>query len=128
MKIAIAGASCFIGKKLAQAASNKNWDVIAIVRDKAKLSNNLSALQNVHVIECNMDEYESLGNKLRCVDCFIYLTWDGRRGEARNDHIRQEHSYRCGMAAVKSVIANGCKKIVTVGSQAEYGLNVYISQ
>lgn len=123
MKIAIAGASCFIGKKLVQAAVNKKWEILAVVRAGSREIQYLSSLSNVTVIQCNMDEYSELGSMTGRVDCFVYLTWDGTRGEARNEYLRQKHNYDCGMAAVRSMLEVGCKTVITAGSQAEYGLN-----
>ena len=123
MKIAIAGASCFIGKRLVQAAVDKAWEVVAVVREGSREIPYLSSLANVSVVQCNMDDYGSLGSMTGAVDCFVYLTWDGTRGEARSDCERQKHNYDCGMLAVKSVLDAGCKRVITAGSQAEYGLN-----
>ena len=123
MKIAIAGASCFIGKRLVQASINKDWEVVAVVREGSREIPYLSSLPNVSVVQCNMDDYGSLGSMTGAVDCFVYLTWDGTRGEARNDYERQKHNYECGMAAVRSVLDAGCGRVITAGSQAEYGLN-----
>lgn len=123
MKIAIAGASCFIGKRLVQVAVDKAWEVVAVVREGSREIPYLSSLANVSVVQCNMDDYGSLGSMTGAVDCFVYLTWDGTRGEARNDYERQKHNYDYGMLAVKSVLDAGCKRVITAGSQAEYGLN-----
>lgn len=123
MKIAIAGASCFIGKRLVQASINKDWEVVAVVREGSREIPYLSSLPNVSVVQCNMDDYGSLGSMTGAVDCFVYLTWDGTRGDARNEYERQKHNYECGMAAVRSVLDAGCGRVITAGSQAEYGLN-----
>lgn len=123
MKIAIAGASCFIGKRLVQTAVDKNWEIVAVVRKGSRDIPYLSSLPDVNVVQCNMDDYSRLGIMAGAVDCFVYLTWDGTRGAARNDYGRQKHNYDCALSAVSSMLDAGCRRVITAGSQAEYGLN-----
>lgn len=121
MKIAIIGASSFIGKNLVKHLSKKDWQIIAVVRNKELHKNLFLENNNVTLLECDMKDYADLGNLIGHVDCVVYLTWNGTRGDARADFIRQKENYEQSMIAIKSIVNAGCKKILTAGSQAEYG-------
>ena len=121
MKIAISGASSFIGMRLIKDIDTRNWDIIAVVREKSKSIPELQSFSNVEIVECNMEDYHSLGEKIGRVDCFMHLSWNGTRGEDRANEKMQLLNYNYGLAAVESMINAGCKRIVTAGSQAEYG-------
>ena len=121
MKIAIIGATSFIGKNLIEKLNSSNFDIMAVVRENSTKKEAIISQSNVNILECNMENYNSLGNKLGHVDCLVYLTWDGTRGSDRDNTLKQQQNYILGMEAIKSVIHTGCSKIITAGSQAEYG-------
>ena len=122
MRICIAGADCFIGIPLVKAFANTGNDIVAVVRD-GKVDNSLfDSSHNVEIIPLDFKKYEKLGDIVGSVDCLIILTWIGTRGEARQNKNLQRENYEKISKAIKSVIANGCKKVLTAGSQAEYGL------
>lgn len=117
--LVITGATSFIGKAVVKAA--KNWNVVAVVRRNSNKTDDLRAMPNVHIIELNMDEYETLGEKANAADCFLYLSWSGTRGADRMNHEVQKRNYEYGAKAISSMVESGCKRVVTAGSQAEYG-------
>ncbi len=121
MKIAIIGASSFIGQNLIKHIKNKNWQITAVVRNKKSYQDVFSKYNNVTLLECDMKDYANLGKLIGYVDCTVYLTWNGTRGEARADFERQKNNYVQSMVAIKAIVEAGCKKIITAGSQAEYG-------
>ncbi|AXL22085.1 NAD-dependent epimerase/dehydratase family protein [Megasphaera stantonii] len=120
-KIAIIGATSFIGRNLIEPLVKDDWDVVAVVRTNSVKRGYLERFSNIKILECDMSEYDKLGNLLGPVDCSIYLTWDGTRGQERSNYELQLKNYTQGMLAIQSIIENGCKKILTAGSQAEYG-------
>lgn len=122
MKIAVSGATSFIGKKIIERASMLGWSTVAIVRENSRNTLNVELLPNTQIVDCDLLDYKYLGEKTGSVDCFIHLAWDGTRGNARNDEKRQRDNYNWGIAAIESMVNQGCKRIVTAGSQAEYGL------
>lgn len=121
MKIAITGANSFIGIKLIEQIRFIGWDIIAIVRPNNSMIPELLSIQGVTVCECSMDNYKDIGRKLGHIDCLVHLAWNGTRGESRQDISKQMNNYLYSMELIKSIIDYGCKKIVTAGSQAEYG-------
>lgn len=123
MKIAITGANCFIGKRLVEYASKKDCHIVAVVRKGNLQRAELESMKNVSVVELNMEDYEKLGSMLGTVECFVHLAWNGTRGESRLNELQQKENYEYGMKAIISMVEAGCKRVVTAGSQAEYGIN-----
>lgn len=122
MKICITAANCFIGLPLVKKASSIGWEVIAVVRVGNKQKEYIASIPNVKVIELNLEDYGRLGETVGSVDCAVLLTWNGTRGNTRMDEKLQESNYLYNMEAIKSLVENGCKRIITAGSQAEYGI------
>lgn len=122
MRICIAGADCFIGIPLVKAFANTGNDIVAVVKDGNVDNSLFDSGHNVEIIPLDFKKYEKLGDMVGSVDCLIVLTWIGTRGEARQNKNLQRENYEKISKAIKSVIANGCKKVLTAGSQAEYGL------
>lgn len=123
MKICITAANCFIGLPLVKKAAELGWEVIAVVRVGNKQKDFIATIQNTKVIELNLEDYDQLGALVGPVDCAVLLTWNGTRGKARLDDELQKTNYENNMKAVKSLIDYGCKRIITAGSQAEYGIS-----
>ena len=123
MKICITAANCFIGLPLVKKAAELGWEVIAVVRVGNKQKDFIGTIQNTKVIELNLEDYDQLGALVGPVDCAVLLTWNGTRGKTRLDDELQKTNYENNMKAVKSLIDYGCKRIVTAGSQAEYGIS-----
>ena len=70
MKIIITGATSFIGLHLMQYLLDEGHEVIAVCR---KNSRNLASLvnKNVEIVFSDMQEYFTLGNKIKHPDAFI---------------------------------------------------------
>lgn len=122
MKVCITAANCFIGLPLVKKASSLGWDVVAVVRSGNPLKDYIGSLPNTKVVELNLEEYSLIGDIAGQVDCAVLLAWNGTRGQSRLDEKLQKSNYSYNMGAVKSLVEHGCKRIITAGSQAEYGL------
>ena len=114
MKIVIAGANSFIGKRLLKKVADD--DVVAIVREGSQFT-----FPGVKIVHCNMEEYGQLGELCGPGDVFVDLTWRGSRGADRQNREMQEKNYLSTLAAMKSMAEAGYKTLVSAGSQAEYG-------
>ncbi len=122
MRVCIAGADCFIGFPLVHRFASENNDVVALVRVGNKDYKGFADNKNIKVIELDFVDYDRLGEVVGPVDCLIVLTWIGTRGHARLDEQLQLNNYKMIYSAIKSTIHYGCKKVLTAGSQAEYGI------
>lgn len=124
-KILITGATSFIGSALIKKLHN-DLKIYAVVRPHSTKINTIKPYNNVNIIECEYSDYNSLSSKIKDeIDCAILLTWDGVRGQKREDKILQEKNYLYNMDAVKECIKMNVSSIITGGSQAEYGIINY---
>ena len=113
MKIVVTGANSFIGENLCKRLQSEKHDVVAVARKEIAL--------NIPNIQMPLNEYSCIGDITGPCDCFVHLAWNGTRGSTRMDQAMQEQNCEYSLQGVRSMIAAGCKCIVTAGSQAEYG-------
>lgn len=118
MKIVITGANSFIGTSLAKKANSLGWETVLVVRPG---HNSIDGLENCRLVALPMESYDQLGNAVGPCDCLVHLSWNGTRGESRMDAMRQRKNVEYSLRGVQSAIAAGCKRIISAGSQAEYG-------
>lgn len=121
--IIITGATSFIGRKLIDKLILGDFKIYAIVRDNSDKISIIPKSSKITIIRLDMHEYENLDKFISECDCFIHLAWNGTRGNDRMNEKLQKRNYNYSAAAIKSVIKLGCKKIITAGSQAEYGIH-----
>lgn len=117
MKIVITGGNSFIGKALARKAVEMDSQVVLVVRPGVQVEE----AQNTSYIFAVMEEYKNLGDIVGVCDCMVNLSWVGTRGTSRMNRELQVSNYKNTLAGIKSMLDVGCKRIVTAGSQAEYG-------
>ncbi|MCI9250139.1 MAG: NAD(P)-dependent oxidoreductase [Dorea sp.] len=117
MKIVITGGNSFIGKALARKAAKDGNQVVLVVRSAARTEE----ISNVSYEFLPMEQYKKLGSLIGTCDCMINLSWDGTRGSTRMDRKLQQGNYKNTMDGIISMLETGCRRIVTAGSQAEYG-------
>lgn len=122
MKVVITGATSFLGNRYLGVALTKGWDIIAVVRKNSSKTQNLYDNPQIKVVELDMSEYGRLGSIVGDVDCLVHFAWNGTRGKDRDDEQIQKKNYECTMQLIKNMVNQGCKKVITAGSQAEYGL------
>lgn len=121
MKVVVTGATSFIGKQFVLSAIEKGWDVVAVVRKDSEKVLELKNVVNLQIVELNMEEYYQIGVLAEKCDCFVHFAWNGTRGDERNNYVLQEKNYKNSMDAIESILNIGCKRVITAGSQAEYG-------
>ena len=116
MRAVITGANSFIGKRLQKRLLGKDWTVVSVMRNLPDILN-----PRVEYVTAAMSDYKELGKLAGECDCFVHLAWNGTRGADRMDAQKQSENIACSLDAVRSMLESGCKKIITAGSQAEYG-------
>ena len=118
MRLVITGANSFIGKRLAKKAAEQGDELLLIMRPGHKGEKLPLGAQCLFL---DFQEYSRLGELAGRCDCFVHLAWNGTRGEQRMDAARQHDNVRYSLEAVRSMLDAGCRRIITAGSQAEYG-------
>lgn len=122
-KAIVTGANSFIGYRLCKILSENGYYVYAVLRSINKNNKILEKLNNVKIILMEMQHYKCLNEILKdCCDVGVLLAWNGTRGDDRDNRQKQMHNCWYSEQCVDCFIENGCKTIVTAGSQAEYGI------
>lgn len=125
MKVIVTGATGFIGRYLVDELLKKNCEVVAVIRPNSKNRCFLPEHQNLYIVELDMECYRDLSSVITGSYDVMYLcSWNGVRGTDRNDIELQKKNYAYSIDAIEQAIAIGCKKIIFLGSQAEYGKSV----
>ena len=116
MKTAIiSGATGFIGTHLCKELNDNKVKVKALVR---RDSGNLKRLDGVaELVECGMDEYDSL--KEEKADVFYHLAWEGATGPGRDDEFLQIKNIYRTISAMHAAKRIGCKRFVALGTVYE---------
>jgi len=117
MKVAISGASGFLGSWIARVISSSH-EVIAITRQSSDVYR-LSDISNLTIVNTAEQNIEEIFSKFK-PDALIVSSWWGVSNTHRNNERQSEnlsHTLELGTAAKKF----GVKRVIGVGSQAELG-------
>ena len=132
-RVIITGPTGAIGMALIEYLSNKNIEVIAVVRGDSKRKNQIVESETVIKVECGLAEMEQLSQKVQTaveeknwnkdipIDVFYHFAWDGTFGDSRNDMYLQNRNVTYALEAVSAASKLGCGTFIGAGSQAEYG-------
>jgi nucleoside-diphosphate-sugar epimerase len=123
-KIIVTGATSFIGNRLIEKMQHEGYFVYAVIRENSLNCRTIKQTAHLNIIECNLDSLDRLPSLIdtKC-DVLVHLAWEGARGTGRNDPLLQESNYRNSLKILDAATALGARKIITAGSQAEYGIH-----
>lgn len=118
MKIAVTGASGFVGRHVVRCLAERDVHVIACGRDPARLRGAAGNVEAVH-FDVRTDEAGWFA-RLGAPDALIHLAWGGLPHYKSLHHFEQElpAHYR----VLKDMIRDGLKTLVVSGTCFEYGL------
>src|SRR3989344_5621235 len=118
MKVALTGASGFIGQHVLAELSQRQVEVVATTRCAANLSDVGSAVRVVQMDISNpaSDCFEQLG----CPDVLIHLAWDGLPNYKSLHHFETELPRQYLFLA--SLIKAGLSSLLVTGTCFEYGM------
>ena len=119
-KILVTGATSFIGKLFINRMLDRGHEVVGVSRPDSTLHIN-TANKNFKSLRLDLSEYSQLGRLVGPVDYLFCLAWNGTRAQARLNKDLQHSNYVHSMEGLHSVLAAGCKTVMSAGSQAEYG-------
>ena len=119
----VTGATSFIGINLIKGLLRGGYEVTGVVRPGSTKKSLLPTDKYFRIIESDLSNYSSLHESIvEQPDVFFSLAWNGTRGEYRDNTDLQYYNYKYSIEGLKSILKTGCKKIITAGSQAQYGI------
>ncbi len=121
LKVAISGATGFIGKYLVDAFIKQGAEIVLLVRYGKKLP--LEWNDKVKVIFAEASDYIKLKtetlNNIKS-DIFFHFAWNGTSGEGRYDDKVQVKNIEYACDAMRLATRMGCRRFVNAGSIMEY--------
>jgi nucleoside-diphosphate-sugar epimerase len=118
MKIAVTGASGFIGRHVLSQLTRDSLKTVAVTRDTARLSDWIGRTE---IIEMDIAHPSSdCFTRLGCPDVLIHLAWDGLPNYRSLYHFETElpKQYRF----LKTMIEAGLPSLLVTGTCLEYGM------
>ena len=117
MKIAVTGATGFIGQYVRNALAQTDHEVVLLVRDSSKVGERYKSEQLVEddLSHDRTDWFEFLGKP----EAVIHLAWGGLGNYLDTYHVEIEMPTH--LKFLKSLINSGLKKLVVSGTCYEYG-------
>lgn len=111
-----------IGMALTKALVSKGHHVYAVLRKTNVQLNELNLEGKISIIHSDMSEYSNISTKI-CdkIDVAILMAWNGTRGSDRDNVSMQMGNYHANISILPELVKLGCHKIISAGSQAEYG-------
>jgi len=118
LKVAVTGASGFIGRHVLMELANRSINVIAATRSASHLSEFADAVNVVEldIVQADTKSYERLGKP----DVLIHLAWDGLPNYRSLQHFEVElpNQYRF----LKTLVEAGLPSLIVTGTCLEYGM------
>lgn len=120
-KVVVTGANGFVGSNVCKELSKNNITIIAVVKDANENIENLTTLQGVSVVYCDLGEIETLEQKIcdRDIDVFFHFAWVGSAGDLRCDEEVQLKNALWTARALRTAHKLNCKKFVNAGTITE---------
>ena len=117
MRIALTGASGFVGQHVLNTLLEQNAEVVAITRDRSKLSHLAEKVEILVLdIDADLNAFQLMGSP----DVLIHLAWDGLPNYKSLHHFETElpTQYRF----LKNMIESGLQTLLVSGTCFEYGM------
>ena len=127
----ITGANGFVGHYLVKLLADQGYRVLAVVRNEKEAFQNISAVKNVHIVFCDLNQIASLYEKIECnvsESVFYHLAWAGNSGSARGDYQLQMDNARYAVDAAVQAQKLGCRRFVVSGSVTQLMYRDYLRQ
>lgn len=118
MKIAVTGASGFIGQHVLAELSGRQHEVVAVIRKTSDSSQLPSFGTSIHLdlAEADAGVYDDLG----CPDVLIHLAWGGLPNYRSLHHFEQELPLQYQF--LRTMVQSGLSSLFVAGTCFEYGM------
>ena len=118
MRIAVTGASGFVGRHVIQELMKQSVDVVAVTRDRNRLS---YLNEKASIVELDIDScYESCFERLGFPDVLIHLAWGGLPNYLSLHHFESELPRHYNF--LKAIVMSGLPSLLVAGTCFEYGM------
>jgi len=118
LKIAVTGASGFIGRHVLRALDGRGIDIVAVTRNAGRLA---AAGVPLRVVEMDIGRADdSTFDRLGRPDTLIHLAWDGLPNYRSPHHLEIELPRQ--QAFLESMLEAGLSSLLVTGTCFEYGL------
>lgn len=124
-RVIVTGATSFIGVPLVDYLIQQGIEIYAVLRsDSAKKKEFVDRFGGrCNIIELDMHEYPKISVLIKeKIDAIVHLSWNGTRGDSRNEVEKQQDNYDCAVNLLKVAPEMGVRHFMSAGSQAEYGM------
>ena len=119
MRVAVTGASGFIGRHVLAELKQHKVEVVAIMRDSKRLRDDIGAA--CHIVELDIAEPdENSFEKLGKPDVLIHLAWDGLPNYKSLHHFEIELPRQ--FRFLKALVEAGLPSVLVTGTCFEYGM------
>jgi dTDP-6-deoxy-L-talose 4-dehydrogenase (NAD+) len=117
MKVAVTGASGFVGRHVMRALGMAGAEIVAISRTTSpRIDQAGIEVVSMDIAECGSDPFTRMGRP----DTLIHLAWEGLPNYRAVRHIDMELPIQ--MAFLEACIRSGLKHLVVTGTCLEYGM------
>lgn len=118
MRVAVTGASGFIGRHVVAELLARGLEVVVLTRDASRLPSWHVA---VDVVQGDLGALQSAAlDRLATVDCLIHLAWDGLPNYRSRHHFERELPRQYDF--LKELIERGLSSLLVAGTCFEYGM------
>jgi nucleoside-diphosphate-sugar epimerase len=121
MNILITGATGFIGSNICFNLLENQHNVYGICRDKSNFEKCAKFKDRVNWINSDKENWQDLIKEVH-FELLIHSAWAGVSALERNDWDIQIANFRFSKLIFDFALENNIKKIISFGSQAEYGI------
>ncbi len=118
----VTGPTGGIGTALLKVLASHGVETYAICRPHSKRIAHIEKNPLVHIVECDIANYASLGGQGLQAEVFFHFAWEKTTIHGRDDLDCQLKNVGYALDAVRLAQACGCKAFIGAGSQAEYGV------
>lgn len=120
--ILLTGVTGFLGSNLLKALLENNFYVIGLKRSSSDIWRIKDFLNNdnLELFDIDKTSFENIF-KNKSADILIHSAWSGVKADERKSITKQIENFDFAFKLYTSAISIGIKKIISFGSQAEYG-------
>lgn len=117
MKLAVTGASGFVGRHVLTRLLKGNNDIVAVTRKPDRI---MAAASNLSVVEFDISKPKNAYARLGKPDVLVHLAWGGLPNYRSDAHLLEELPWQ--IAFLDECAEGGLKKLVVSGTCLEYGM------